>query len=140
MSLSHSAQMFCPGGRLDCGVEGCCCCCWCCLVSGDETGLSPARAGEDGVITPLCAVGSAISQTSYRTGEHQTDVFEPADPGEKSLESDSPLTSRCNSGFYRSNHWYNIYSLKTLESFSKDISRDSPVIFDLHLYGTLDYR
>lgn len=66
MSLSHSAQMFCPGGRLDCGVDGCCC-----LVSGAETGLSPVRAGEDGVITPLCAVGSAISQRSYRTGMHQ---------------------------------------------------------------------
>lgn len=67
MSLSHSAQTFCPGGRLDCGVDGC----DCCFVSGAETGLSPARAGEHGVITPLCAVGSAISQRSYRTGMHQ---------------------------------------------------------------------
>lgn len=68
MSLSHSAQMFCPGGRLDCGVDGC----WG-FVSGAETGLSPVRAGEDGVTTPLCAVGSAISQRSYRTGMHQAD-------------------------------------------------------------------
>lgn len=47
MSLSQSAQMFCPGGRLDCGVVGRG------FVSGAETGLSPARAGDEGVATPL---------------------------------------------------------------------------------------
>lgn len=82
MSLSHSAQTFCPGGRLDCGVDG-----WeCCFVSGAETGLSPARAGEHGVITPLCAVGSAISQRSYRTGMHQANWSQLIPIVEKSLE------------------------------------------------------
>lgn len=66
MSLSHSAQMFCPGGRLVCGDVGCG------FVSGAWTDLSPARAGEDGVITPLTALGSAISQTSYRIGVQLT--------------------------------------------------------------------
>jgi len=65
MSLSHSAQMFCPGGRLVC-VDGVCG-----FVSGAWTGLNPARAGEDGVITPLTVLGSAISQTSYRIGMQQ---------------------------------------------------------------------
>ena len=47
MSLSQSAQMFCPGGRLDCGVVGCG------FVSGAETGLRPVKAGDEGVATPL---------------------------------------------------------------------------------------
>jgi hypothetical protein len=66
MSLSHSAQMFCPGGRLVCGVVGCG------FVSGAWTDLNPARAGEDGVTTPLTVFGSTISQTSYRIDMQQT--------------------------------------------------------------------
>lgn len=54
MSLSQSAQMFCPGGRPLCGVVGCG------FVSGADTDRSPARAGDDGVITTLWGAGSAV--------------------------------------------------------------------------------
>lgn len=47
--------MFCPGDKLPCGGGvgwG--------LVSGADTDLSPVRAGDDGVTTPLCIAESAV--------------------------------------------------------------------------------
>lgn len=89
MSLSHSAQMFCPGGRLVCGVDGCCG-----FVSGAWTGLSPARAGEDGVITPLTETGSAIfaNKLSYRHATARL-TAQPVDHRRKRDQLDS-LTHR----------------------------------------------
>lgn len=53
ISLSQSAQIFCPGGKLDCGVVGRG------FVSGAETDLNPDNAGEVGDTPPLCTLGSA---------------------------------------------------------------------------------
>lgn len=48
MSLSHSAQIFCPGGRVACGEAG-----GGSFVSGADTDLKPAIGVTDGVTIPL---------------------------------------------------------------------------------------